>query len=226
MTLATGVGLRGGPLPGILRLCLNNLVSIPCPGCQQPCHNHRASEGRKRVKMSKPNSDGLPPYDECFELLFPLLFHMAERVLGSAADAEDVVVDVMAVGWQKHGRFAANGQGLEGYRKYLCTVCRRSAIRAAKRRKSRGEITEPAARGPVDRPTDPDRALDVRKALAVLDEEEYLALTLHAVYDMTLDEIGERLGHSAPTVHRRIKKAKEKLREVIDLNPDCGVTGP
>ncbi|GAB3191271.1 RNA polymerase sigma-70 factor [Geodermatophilus arenarius] len=143
-----------------------------------------------------------------------LLFTVAYEMLGSAADADDVVQETW-LRWAEADRAAVRDP-----RAYLVRIVTRQALNrlrtvARRREEYVGEwLPEPLL-------TSPDVAEDVELAesvsIAVLTVLETLApteravLVLHEVFDVPYDEIAEAVGRSAAAVRQIAHRAREHV---------------
>ncbi|MGY1778923.1 RNA polymerase sigma-70 factor [Geodermatophilus sp. SYSU D01036] len=143
-----------------------------------------------------------------------LLFTVAYELLGSAADADDVVQETW-LRWAEVDRAAVRDP-----RAYLVRIVTRQALNrlrtVARRREDYvGEwLPEPLL-------TSPDVAEDVELAesvsiamltvLETLSPTERAVLVLHEVFDVPYDEIAEAVGRSAAAVRQIAHRAREHV---------------
>ncbi|MGY1725701.1 RNA polymerase sigma-70 factor [Geodermatophilus sp. SYSU D01062] len=143
-----------------------------------------------------------------------LLFTVAYEMLGSAADADDVVQETW-LRWAEADRAAVRDP-----RAYLVRIVTRQALNrlrtVARRREDYvGEwLPEPLL-------TSPDVAEDVELAesvsiamltvLETLSPTERAVLVLHEVFDVPYDEIAEAVGRSAAAVRQIAHRAREHV---------------
>jgi len=155
---------------------------------------------------------------EVFETLRPRLLGVAYRILGSVADAEDVLQEA----WMRWSRTdAITGANPEAY---LGTVVGRRAtdhLRAAKRR--RESYTGPWLPEPVG--NEPDPALDPAAAaeladslsmallvvLETLSPLERAAFVLREVFDRPYPEVAATLGRSEQAVRQLVHRARGRV---------------
>lgn len=92
----------------------------------------------------------------------------------------------------------------------VCRDMRRSAwMRFVDRRVCTDRLTEPTLT------VDGVNSLDLAKAIMQLPVKQKEAVLLYFYHDMTMREIGEVLGVSAPVVSKRIKQACARLKRVL-----------
>jgi RNA polymerase sigma-70 factor (ECF subfamily) len=154
------------------------------------------------------------PFDDPFLAHRSLLFTVAYELLGSAADADDVVQET----WL---RWADVDQSeVHDPRAYLVRIVTRQALNrlrtlARRREDYVGEwLPEPLL-------TSPDVAEDVELAesvsiamltvLETLGPTERAVLVLHEVFDVPYDEIGEAVGKSSAAVRQIAHRAREHV---------------
>ena len=151
-----------------------------------------------------------PPHEELLEELRPVAFAIAYRMLGSVAEAEDVVQEALL---RLHGALA-DGQRIESPRAYLATVTTRLAIDELRSARVRREhyvgdwlpepiLTEPAADDPARHA---EMADSLSTAMLVLFEslspEQRAVLLLRDVFDYGYGEIAEIVGKSEDNVRQ------------------------
>ncbi|WP_410636886.1 sigma-70 family RNA polymerase sigma factor [Amycolatopsis sp. lyj-346] len=149
---------------------------------------------------------------ETFEAQRDRLRAVARRVLGSHADAEDVVQEA----WLRLSRQdAASIENLEGW---LTTVVGRISLDVLRTRRSRPEapyeeIVVTVDDGPE---TDAELADSVGLALLVVLESlgpgERLAFVLHDLFAVPFEEIGRILGKSTAAAKMLASRARRKVR--------------
>jgi RNA polymerase sigma-70 factor, ECF subfamily len=151
-----------------------------------------------------------------FEALRGRLFGLAYRMLGSRADAEDVVQETY-VRWHQ----AAQG-GVESPEAWLVTTSTRLSIDRLRRLKTEREayvgqwLPEPiVTQAPPDR--DLDLAADLSIAFLTLLErlapEERAAFLLHDVFDVGYREIASVLERSEAACRQVVHRARERVRD-------------
>jgi RNA polymerase sigma-70 factor, ECF subfamily len=147
----------------------------------------------------------------------PRLFGIAYRMLGDAAEAEDLVQEAY-LRWARDDRTDVDAP--EGW---LVAVVTRLAIDRLRRlRTERAAYVGPWLPEPIatDRASDPARraelASDLSLALLVLLErlgpEERAAFLLREVFDTGYDEIATTLGATPAAVRQMVHRARERVR--------------
>jgi RNA polymerase sigma-70 factor (ECF subfamily) len=145
-----------------------------------------------------------------FENFRPLLFSIAYRMLGSVAEAEDVVQDAF-LRWQ-----AAPRDGVESPKAFLSTVATRLCLDRLKSARAQREayvgpwLPEPlATHEPIDREAISLAFLVLLETLSPVERAVYL---LHESLAFTHAEIGEVIGRDEAAVRQILHRAKEHVR--------------
>jgi RNA polymerase sigma-70 factor (TIGR02957 family) len=154
------------------------------------------------------------------EELRPRAFAIAYRMLGSVAEAEDVVQEALL----RLHRAEAAGERIESPRAYLSTVVTRLAIdqlRSARVRRETyvGEwLPEPLL---VSEEEDPARHAEVADSLSLaflvllesLTPEQRAVFLLREVFDYPYEHIAEIVGKSQPAVRQLAVRARQQVEE-------------
>jgi RNA polymerase sigma-70 factor (TIGR02957 family) len=169
-----------------------------------------------------------PEPDVLLEELRPVAFAIAYRMLGSVAEAEDVVQEALL---RLHRALTA-GEQIESPRAYLATVTTRLAIdelRSARARREHyvGEwLPEPIVTEAAD---DPARHAEMADSLSLallvlleaLSPEQRAVLLLRDVFDYDYEEISGIVGKSESNVRQLAARAR---RHVEEGRPRFGAT--
>ncbi|HVT41360.1 MAG TPA: RNA polymerase sigma factor SigJ [Acidimicrobiales bacterium] len=149
-----------------------------------------------------------------FEEWRPLHFGIAYRMLGSAADAEDVVQDA-CVRWLRRG-----DAPVQSVRAYLVTVVTRLCLDLLDSARVRREtytgpwLPEPVV---VEETAAAEQADSLSLAFLVLLEEltplERAAYLLHDVFGYSFDEVGRSLGRSPAACRQLGARARRHVEE-------------
>ncbi len=162
-----------------------------------------------------------------FENARPRLVAIANRLLSSAADAEDVVQET----WLRLGR--ADVDEIENLDAWLTTVVSRVSLdllRAPRRTREHSWQVEPWRDEPVALSGDPEveaeRSDQVSVALFVvletLSPAERVAFVLHDVFGRPFEEIAEALDRSVEAARQLASRARRRLQSA----PDAVRRGP
>ncbi|MBD3943646.1 sigma-70 family RNA polymerase sigma factor [Microbacterium sp. NEAU-LLC] len=154
-----------------------------------------------------------------FEEHRPRLVRLAQRMLGSTAEAEDVVQDV----WLRIS--SAGADGIDNFGGWLTTIASRACLNVLRSRATRGEtplddgIAEPvveADRRGADPLDDAQLADAVGAALMLvldrLSPAERVAFVLHDSFDVPFDQIAELLDRSPGAVRQLASRARRRVR--------------
>lgn len=159
---------------------------------------------------------------DVFERLRPRLVALSLRIVGSAADAEDVVQDCF-LKWQ-----AADRAALATPAAWLTTVVQHQSIDRLRRRARETQAACAALElAPAEPPALPDEALlrraDVGAALARLlarlSPSERLALVLFDVFDCGHADIAAALGTTPANARQHLARARRRLRAPAGETP-------
>ena len=153
------------------------------------------------------------------------IFGLAQRMTGSAQDAEDVVQETWLKAHKQLGRFEARAD----FRTWLHRICVNCSIDLIRARRHREDAHDPAdleegplsERGSESQPM-PDRLaasaqiqVRVQEALTRLTALERAAFTLRHVEGMSIEEVGVQLGLKTSATKHSIFRAVRKMREAL-----------
>jgi len=157
-----------------------------------------------------------------FEQLRPRLKAISCRIVGSEAEAEDIVQDCFFK-WQ-----GADQVALATPAAWLTTVVQHQSIdRLRKRARDAGAARSASDLAPDSSSAQPDEGL-LRRAelgealarlLACLSPSERLALVLHEVFECDHADIAARLGTKSVNARQYLARARRRLREGRDEAP-------
>jgi RNA polymerase sigma-70 factor (TIGR02957 family) len=156
--------------------------------------------------------------DELLEELRPAAFAIAYRMLGSVAEAEDVVQEALL----RVHRALADGERIESPRAYVATIATRLAIDQLRSARARREsyvgdwLPEPLV---VDPDADPARQAELADSLSLaflvllesLSPEQRAVLLLHDVFDYGYGEISEIVGCSEDNARQLATRARRHV---------------
>lgn len=150
-----------------------------------------------------------------------LVHSLALRIVGDAAEAEDVVQDVFLQAWQQAGRFEASRGSVPAW---LLAMARSRAIDRLRARQSRPEghradqdfeLAADAGLLPDRHAIDVQHAGRVREALHQLPGLQRVAIELAYFEGLTHAEIAARLEQPLGTVKTRIRTGLLRLRATL-----------
>jgi RNA polymerase sigma-70 factor (ECF subfamily) len=147
-----------------------------------------------------------------------LAYGLALRVVGSPAEAEDVVQESFLALWRQADRLDAE----KGLRSYLLAIVHRRAIDRlrgrARRPESELDPDLPIAaddEDPADTVARDAERETVRAALAVLSRDQQRTVEMVYFRGMTMTEAAERLSIPVGTVKSRLRLALGRLRQEL-----------
>ena len=154
-----------------------------------------------------------------------VMYGLALRMVGEAADAEEVVLEAFAQAWRDAVRYDTSRGSVVGW---LTTIARTRGLDLIRARGRRAKMTEtaatqldaPAAMGEGFRSADTmideaDRATAVATALNGLPDAQRRAIELAFFEGLTHPEVAERLREPLGTVKTRIRLGMHKLRDML-----------
>ncbi len=150
--------------------------------------------------------------DAIFESRRPAMTGLAYRMLGSRAEAEDVVQDAW-LRWRK-----VDAETVEEPGAYLNRVVTRLALDRLKSARVRREVyvgewlPEPVVEPDFEAPDDADLSVAFLLALERLTPLERAAFLLHDVFDTPFSEIAAVLGRSETACRQLASRAREHVR--------------
>jgi RNA polymerase sigma-70 factor (TIGR02957 family) len=156
--------------------------------------------------------------EQLYEELRPYAFAIAYRMLGSVAEAEDVVQEAFL-------RLSRDrSTEIESPKAYLATVTTRLALDALRAARSRREqyvgewLPEPVLTEPVDDPAVRAELADSLSlaflvVLETLSPEQRAVLLLHDVFDYGYDEVARIVGKSEANVRQLAVRARRHVAE-------------
>jgi RNA polymerase sigma-70 factor (TIGR02957 family) len=172
------------------------------------------------AQSHSPHSDGAAgDHDDglsTFAAVRPRLFGIAYRMLGSAAEAEDIVQDVW-LRWQ-----CANRSAVENPPAFLATATTRLCINLAQSAKSRRETYVGTwLPEPVDTSGDPQLGAERDEALKLavlvllekLSPTERASYILREAFDYSYREIADILQMEEPNVRQLVSRARKHIAE-------------
>jgi len=158
--------------------------------------------------------------EELLVQLRPAAFAIAYRMLGSVAEAEDVVQEALL----RVHHALESGERIESPRAFVATVTTRLAIdelRSARVRREQyvGEwLPEPIV---TDGGDDPARQAEMADSLSLallvvlesLSPEQRAVLLLHDVFDYGYDEVARIVGKREPAVRQLASRARARVEQ-------------
>ena len=162
--------------------------------------------------------------EQAFAALFDryshILLGLLIRIVGSRAEAEDVLQEVFLQVWQRAGSYnVERGHPFT----WLVTVARSRAIDRLRASNARERAVTTAAAQDVtpltadasDEAVRAEEGERVRQALSAIPEEQRRALLLAYFEGLTQSEIAERLRQPLGTIKTRMRSGMMRLRELL-----------
>ena len=175
---------------------------IPMRAVGHGCH-------RLKCRQPDPEADAA-----AFEEWRPLLFGIAYRMLGSAADAEDIVQDA-SIRWLRR-----RDDAVESVRAYLVTIVTRLCLDQLDSARSRRVtyagpwLPEPVV---VEEEAAAEQADSLSLAFLVLLEEltplERAAYLLHDIFGYSFEEVARSLGRTPAACRQLGSRARQRMEE-------------
>lgn len=158
---------------------------------------------------------------ELYDRFSPLLLAIARRILGSTADAEEILQETFLQAWNQAERYDS---GRSSVSTWLVLIARSRALDRLRQRLSRDRVAaaveaEPAAPDASGRSDEhvliQERRKRVRSALAGLPVEQKQVMELAFFEGLSQTEIAERTETPLGTVKTRALLAMKKLRREL-----------
>src|SRR6185312_13881229 len=146
----------------------------------------------------------------------PAMLGLARRILGNAADAEDVAQEAMLRVWTHAPRW----QPLAQFRTWLTRVVVNLCLDRKRRApwvalEAAGDIVDPSL-GPGDKAESDERERLVKAAIAELPARQRAAITLTYGDGMSNAQVAEILGTSVSAVETLLMRGKQNMRRALD----------
>ena len=187
--------------------------------------------------MSEPDPTPPPTPEFVFREYAPRIFHIAKRMLGNDADAEDVTQDVLLQVIRKLDTFRGDSQLSTWLHRVTVNAALAHRQKRANRQKRETNETDPdmleasAPGGPVKRwNTAPDdaalaaeQAETIEKAIGELPPPFRDVYVLADVEGLPNAEIGDMLGLSVAAVKSRLHRARLRMRDALAPHFEGGI---
>ena len=159
-------------------------------------------------------------FEELYRQHATRLYNLAYRMLGNAADAEDLLQEIFLLAHRKLGSF--KGQSALGTWLYRLATnqcldhLRSRAVRTAQVTTSLDEETPHGRRFEPAAPAGPSiTSLDLERAIAQLPQGCRAAFVLHDVEGLEHREVADVLGIAEGTSKSQVHKARQRLRQAL-----------
>jgi RNA polymerase sigma-70 factor (ECF subfamily) len=161
---------------------------------------------------------GSREFNDVYREVFPILYRVAFRIVGTEEGAQDVVHDAFIRLWEKCIPFPSEDDA----KYWLIRVVKNASLNCAKRSQRERKAYERTLRELGPEPDSGERdairkesRAEVIEALAKLPKPLRETLTLKEYGDLNYKEIGRTLGISESNVKVRVFRAREKLAALL-----------
>lgn len=161
---------------------------------------------------------------ELYERLAPWVLGVAQRILGDADEADEVLSDVFVQVWRRIDQHDTSRGPLTPW---VLSIARNRSLDVLRRRgrwqrKAALVETEPNVEGELDEASVPGWPVHraVHEALAALPEEQRRVVLLAYFEGLSHSEIAQRTGDPLGTVKTRLRLAQQKLEESLRFLKD------
>lgn len=158
---------------------------------------------------------------ECVDRFGGLLWTLARRFVGNAADAEDAVQEAFVAIWKNAGRYDPS---VASETTFVAMIARRRFIDRKRRESRRVEadsvsVEEPLIEAPEDRVPAievSDEAARVSAAVQTLRPDQQKVLQLAVCHGWSHQLIADRLGLPLGTVKTNVRRGLIRVRELLE----------
>jgi RNA polymerase sigma-70 factor, ECF subfamily len=164
---------------------------------------------------------------QCYDLMGPVVFSLAVRMLRDRLAAEDVTQDVFIQVWRQAANYDAARASPEAWMMMIA----RTRILDRLRSRAAGVVLKPVGDNLPDTPDAEDwpddlaitheDAVSVRTALATLPQDQKQAIELAFFDGLTHAEISAKLGAPLGTIKTRIRLGLMKIKEALRDDRDA-----
>ena len=177
--------------------------------------------GTKATELERPVEPALA-FERLADQHLDAAYRLARAILRDPAEAQDATHDAFVQAWRKWSTLRDPDRFEAWFDRILVNTCR-NRLRSFNRRQARDISDE--VRLATDDPFAGSHDRDaIELALAELTPDHVVVVALRYYRDLTIEDIGVRLGIPAGTVQSRLHYALRRLREVIDDVERKGMT--
>lgn len=157
---------------------------------------------------------------ELYRLYSGAVYSTCLRIIGRAAEAEDLMQDVFLKAFSKMASF----KGEQSFGSWIKRIAINHAIDSIRVKKIQFKEVDAEKINCADEDEMIDevefeqRILEIKNKILDLDEGYRLVLSLNLIEGLSHDEIGKMLGISASTSRSQLSRAKKKLLDSLSLN--------
>lgn len=143
----------------------------------------------------------------------PRILALAQRLLGSREEAEDIAQETMLRLWRKAPSWKRDGPTVSAWVYAVAlTLCRKAWRRRGPPTSALEEDVADASPSPVESAERRERARRLREALARLPQRQREVLVLFYDHGLSMNEIGETLGIGVHAVESLLARGRTRLR--------------
>lgn len=151
----------------------------------------------------------LPPLDRLYRSHGSAVLRRARQLLGSDAEAREVLHDVFAALVENPGQYA----GKSSITTFLYSMTTHHALTRLRRERNRQRLLERHAAEPESVNPSAQARMELRELLRELPEELATVAVYHYLDEMTQEEIAELLGCSRQWVTKLVARLKEQAEQ-------------
>lgn len=199
-----------------------SLFAIAVFGPDRSPEQRPARDDGRELLRAMAGGDAGAPFEAFYDRYAPAVLALATRVLGSQAEAEELLQEIFVELWRRAGQYDERRARVSTW---VMTIARSRAIDALRARQRRGGASDvddaqvtlpaPAADRPDELAERRARSQRVRRALAELSDDKRRALELAYFGGLSHSEIAAAEGLPLGTVKSRIIGAMRHLRQVL-----------
>ena len=161
-----------------------------------------------------------PSLEALYDTYGEAVYRLALRMLGNAADAEDLTQEVFIDFWQKQQYDASRGSLVT----FLLTMTRSRSLNRIRQRQSKSQLIQrwekvmpmSYADNSLEKASLSEVGQQLRTALDTLPEAQRQILEMAYYEGLSQSEITERLAIPLGTVKTRMFHARKRLREILE----------
>jgi RNA polymerase sigma-70 factor (ECF subfamily) len=158
----------------------------------------------------------IPAYRELLTRYYPRCMHIAERMLGDVAEAEDVAQEICLRLWRKPQSWQQQAK----FSTWLYRVVVNACIDRQRRRVTTATLEEEQLadphQGAETRLMQQERGQQVRRMLQRLPERQRAAMILCYYEELSNQEAAEALEMTTGALQQLLFRAREKLKQMMD----------
>jgi RNA polymerase sigma-70 factor (ECF subfamily) len=173
------------------------------------------------VNIEKLKEGSEDEYEKFYNLYINRIYTIIYRVVGNAADAEDIAMDVMMKVYDKIDTFRGDAK----LSSWVYRIAYNQAISFLRRQKKTIELESrdhPYEDRHIEYLEKKEVAEFVRSKMMELPENYRMALTLYHFKELTYEEIAYTMGIKMGTVKTYIHRGREELKSLIGELPEGG----